>query len=693
MRSATTYPEHELQRRRRSRSRSSIARPASLSRRRRIRARRRRVGAIRRCEPKRCCSRANLYEQSQSTDRALDVYSRYVEQFPKPVETAVETRFKIAEIYKATRRRRATTDSSSSRSCASTQQRAASERRARATSRRARRWCWPSSCYEQLRGGEAAAALREEPAEKSSAWMTWRSRRSASSSTTRSAKSPRPRPSTWPRSTPTSAARCSNPSGPADLADAELQEYEDRARGRGVPVRGEGDRGAREEPRADARRHLQRWTEKSLARLADLMPGRYAKAEISSGFLGSIDRYAYRTPERPRAVDCRSSGRQRSEPPDARHSSEAAGAATTSCNLAESLASRTDAVAGDRCRRASSCDAPRRRGVPLSRQAAPTALPRPHVSRTTAVSRSPRMCASAPTCARSTTPPCASSSRSSTSKGIASLLESHAERADVRPRRTSISASRTAAPAISTRRRRACKRALELNPRHPSRTTSSAWSIARRADSRRRARATRRRSRSSPDVPLRAANLAILCDLYLADRACALDELRGVSASAVPDDKDAAMWIADLRTRAGQLGGRMMRTHRLHVVALSPLRCRRRRGPRRQQRRRRKKRRKQAAQGPTARPKAEGDVKLSGMSILGNEEAPKSLVIVPWKSSRDRRHARALAQLLDDSDATRRQGRVHAGARVLRDQVGFEVTQLLLTLTRGWQPWTSFIQS
>jgi hypothetical protein len=31
--------------------------------------------------------------------------------------------------------------------------------------------------------------------------------------------------------------------------------------------------------------------------------------------------------------------------------------------------------------------------------------------------------------------------------------------------------------------------------------------------------------------------------------------------------------------------------------------------------------------------KAGGDVKMSGMSILGNEEAPKSLVIVPWKSS------------------------------------------------------------
>ena len=29
----------------------------------------------------------------------------------------------------------------------------------------------------------------------------------------------------------------------------------------------------------------------------------------------------------------------------------------------------------------------------------------------------------------------------------------------------------------------------------------------------------------------------------------------------------------------------------------------------------------------------DGDKLLSGMSIVGNDEAPKSLVIVPWKSS------------------------------------------------------------
>ena len=38
------------------------------------------------------------------------------------------------------------------------------------------------------------------------------------------------------------------------------------------------------------------WTGKSLDRLAQLMPGRYAKSEMSAGFLGSIDIYAYRSP-------------------------------------------------------------------------------------------------------------------------------------------------------------------------------------------------------------------------------------------------------------------------------------------------------------------------------------------------------------------------------------------------------------
>jgi hypothetical protein len=38
------------------------------------------------------------------------------------------------------------------------------------------------------------------------------------------------------------------------------------------------------------------WTEKSLGRLAEMVPGRYAKSEMSSGFIGTIDHYVYRTP-------------------------------------------------------------------------------------------------------------------------------------------------------------------------------------------------------------------------------------------------------------------------------------------------------------------------------------------------------------------------------------------------------------
>jgi hypothetical protein len=45
------------------------------------------------------------------------------------------------------------------------------------------------------------------------------------------------------------------------------------------------------------------WIEKSLAKLSELMPGRYAKFEASSGLIASIDSYEYRAPNARGAAD------------------------------------------------------------------------------------------------------------------------------------------------------------------------------------------------------------------------------------------------------------------------------------------------------------------------------------------------------------------------------------------------------
>ena len=42
----------------------------------------------------------DLYQKANANDRALEAYGRYVTEFPKPIEAAVETHFKMAEIHK-----------------------------------------------------------------------------------------------------------------------------------------------------------------------------------------------------------------------------------------------------------------------------------------------------------------------------------------------------------------------------------------------------------------------------------------------------------------------------------------------------------------------------------------------------------------------------------------------------------------
>jgi len=88
---------------------------------------------------------------------------------------------------------------------------------------------------------------------------------------------------------------------PADLGAEALKDYEQQLADAAHPL-DEKAIAVHEKNLELMRRVLSNvWTQKSLDRLAALKPETYARAEISSGFLGSLERYVYQPP--PRVVE------------------------------------------------------------------------------------------------------------------------------------------------------------------------------------------------------------------------------------------------------------------------------------------------------------------------------------------------------------------------------------------------------
>ena len=235
-----------------------------------------------------------LYEQSNDRDRALDVYGRYVTQFPQPVETAIETRSRIAELHKA--KNDMTRYHEQLSQLVSAEAAAGSERTARTRTVAARaalvlaeklygefvavKLLQPFETTLQVKQGRMDALigaldqLVEYGIADVTAAATWYIGETYLDFSRSLIESQRP----------------------ADLTAAELKQYEIDLEDEALPFEEKAIEVHVKNLELLRAGVLGSWTDKSLARLAELMPARYARTELSGGYLGSIDTYAYRSP-------------------------------------------------------------------------------------------------------------------------------------------------------------------------------------------------------------------------------------------------------------------------------------------------------------------------------------------------------------------------------------------------------------
>jgi tetratricopeptide (TPR) repeat protein len=238
-----------------------------------------------------------LASESKDEDRALAAYRHYVQEFPHPIDAALETHFKISEIHKAAN------DMPSYRKELAEIVRidagAGSERTARTRTIAGRsalvlaeqvyhdfttvklRQPFEESLQEKKQRMDAAieamSGLVGYEIGEVTAAATYYMAETYFDFSRSLAESERP----------------------ADLAPADLQEYERVLEEEAFPFEEKAIDFHKKNLEIMRAGNFNTWIEKSLGRLAEMVPGRYAKKEVSSGFLDSIDSYVYRNPVQP----------------------------------------------------------------------------------------------------------------------------------------------------------------------------------------------------------------------------------------------------------------------------------------------------------------------------------------------------------------------------------------------------------
>ncbi|MGB9123097.1 MAG: tetratricopeptide repeat protein [Candidatus Angelobacter sp.] len=236
----------------------------------------------------------DLYQQSNANDKALIAYQHYVTDFPKPLEAAVETHFKMAEIHKG-----AHDDSLYQKELAEIVRidgAAGPERTGRTRTLAGRS---ALVLAEQLYQACVAVKLRQ-PFETS--LKEKRQRMDATIKTMSGLVDYQIADVTaaatfYMAETYFDFSRALKESErPADMKGANLEKFEADLDEAAYPFEDKAIKVHEKNMESLHAGVFNTWTEKSLSRLAEMVPGRYAKNEMSSGFIGAIDRYVYQSP-------------------------------------------------------------------------------------------------------------------------------------------------------------------------------------------------------------------------------------------------------------------------------------------------------------------------------------------------------------------------------------------------------------